>query len=281
MLEIDLLSLRMLPAPPRGVLAAFVLALLTSDVALAAPPPQDLREQAEALEVDGRHADAAGLWERLAKEATDDRQRLSGYLHAIDAWEAAVATSDDPAHHDAATSMILRAVEDPQIDDRARQELRAALERFEPAEVAPRVELLDPDGAAPRGGPRVPAPTVDNPRPSPLTIGGGVTLALAAPAVGGLVYAVLADRAIARDAEAQRDALKAGGDVDKIYIDQRRPEAILLRDLQIGLGVTAAVLVTTGVALVVAGQRARRPSSVSILPQAGRGLGGLALTGRF
>lgn len=65
-------------------------------------------------------------------------------------------------------------------------------------------------------------------RSSP-TAGRASTLALAAPALGGFIYPVAADQAIARDANEQREMLAAGSEIDPATIPDRRAEAVLLR----------------------------------------------------
>jgi len=118
-------------------------------------------------------------------------------------------------------------------------------------------------------------PTADVPRRSPLSIAGTSMLALAAPALGGTVYALIADRAIIREVDELTTYEPA--QADRLEDQARRVQA-----LAIGLGVTTAVLTSAGISLIIAGRRRSKKSrELSLLPQAGRDLRGLALIGRF
>ena len=181
--------------PARWALAALVLAV--PGHALATPGESSaFREE------------AAGH-ERAIDEAEDADQRSIATFEAIDAWLRAFDADGDLASSCAARAVLTRAVADEQLDVRARDELRQrfdhraatadacrALEAKEikEAEATPSIALIDPEGPAANQPPVV----ADRPRRSPRTIAGASLLALSAPAIGGLIYAALADAAIRR-----------------------------------------------------------------------------------
>ena len=192
-----------------------------------------------------------------------------------------------------------------------RDEFRTHLEKREAEGIQPTVALLDPFGdsparsdtpaacddapaygaapacdnaptacdapscdAAPAAGSSG-TPAADAPQRSPLSIAGISMLSLAAPALGGTVYALIADRAIIREV----DELTT---YEPDQADRLEDQARSVQALAIGLGVTTAVLTGTGISLIIAGRRRSKKSrELSLVPQAGRDLRGLALIGRF
>ena len=254
--------------------------------AAASDEHAELRHRAEALDDAGRHVEAAEAWEALVDAAEDPRERMHGYMHAAYAWTAAFEASGDAAHLEAAASVLRRATADGELDIQARDEFAAMLDdaerrRGERSRGERRVALLDPRGAPPSLPARLsmsePALMSDRPRPSPLTIAGGLSFALAAPALGGLVYALVVDRQLV-------DELGALPEYDPARVAVLKEDAREVRAMAIGFGVTSAALVGAGVGLVIAGRRqrtSRRGASLTLLPQATRAQGGLTLLGRF
>ncbi|MEZ4448294.1 MAG: hypothetical protein R3B09_02360 [Nannocystaceae bacterium] len=282
------------------VRAVLVLSLASPNAAHASTP---LEARAVALEEDGYHAEAARLWEQLAAEADDDRQRMRAAMQAANAWRDAYAKSGDRAHHCAAEAIVARALDDDELDARAREEFEGMLAELrsagvdctrstpivdDPPAAAPGAPTpASPDGptSAPLEGPASapllpPAPTDEDRGARRRTIAGGVMLALAAPAVGGLVYAALADRAIVRDFERLDAERKATGVVHPDEVARLDAEVPIVRGLAIGFGVSSAVLTGVGIALLATGRR-QRPASLAFTPQAHPNLGGVVVSGRF
>ncbi|MEZ4453009.1 MAG: hypothetical protein R3B09_26350 [Nannocystaceae bacterium] len=279
---------------PRLLHAALVLALLCPGPALAAPPSVDLdelRERAEAHDAAGRYGDAAAAWEAVAAAAPDLDPRMVATMHAFHGWMLAFEASGEAACRASARAILRRGLDDPQIDAGWREELQAALDKLD-ADASPRVPLLDPAGE-----PRVdrrpaskPAPIrdatsrleVDAPRRSPHRIAGAVSLSLAAPAVGGLVYALVRDAQITRQLElyGARDASSLSDD-EKADFNRLGAEAFFVRDLAIGLGITSGALIATSVGLLVHARRRAPARPLALLPGARPGFVGVALRGRF
>lgn len=281
------------------VRAVLVLALASPNAAHASTP---LEARAVALEEDGYHAEAARLWEQLLAEADDDRQRMRVAMQAANAWRDAYAESGDRAHHCAAETIVARALDDDELDARAREEFEGMLAALRSVGVdcsQPIAVVDDPPAAAPErptpattdgpasappegptSAPPLPAPTAEDRGARRRTIAGGVMLALAAPAVGGLVYAALADRAIVRDFERLDAERKATGVVHPDEVARLDAEVPIVRGMAIGFGVSSAVLAGVGIALLATGRR-QRPASLAISPQANPNLGGVVVSGRF
>ncbi|MEZ4448275.1 MAG: hypothetical protein R3B09_02265 [Nannocystaceae bacterium] len=275
--------------------AVLVVSLASPNAAKASTP---LEARAVALEEDGYHAEAARLWEQLLAEADDERQRTRAAMHAANAWRDAFAATGDPAHHCAAEAVIVHALEDDELDARAREEFDGMLAELRSAGVdctRPIAAVDDPSAAAPEepttsepleGPAAAPASTPplartdEDRRGRRRTIAGGVMLALAAPAVGGLVYAALADRAIVRDFQRLDAERKATGVVHPDEVARLDAEVPIVRDMVIGFGVSSAVLTGVGVALLATGRR-QRPASLAFAPQAHPKLGGVVVSGRF
>ncbi|MEZ4447892.1 MAG: hypothetical protein R3B09_00345 [Nannocystaceae bacterium] len=226
--------------------------------------------------------------ERAVEDAGDEVQRTLAYLHAIDAWLRAFAEDADLASSCAARAILTRALADERLDVRARDELRerfddragtasecCAIEADE-AEAPTSIALIDPEG--PAAG-RTPA-LGDRPRRSPRTIAGASLLALAAPALGGLVYAAFTDLAITRELRERQAKLEASGERNDARITALEAEGRRVIGLEIGLGVAAAALVGAGVGLI-AGRRDRSRRSLSIAPHGRAESGGIVLSGRF
>lgn len=275
---------------PRPLYVALVLALLCPGQALAAPPSVDvgeLRERAEALDAEGHYADAATAWENFAGAAADLDQRMLGTMHAFHAWMLAYESSGEEAYQTSARSILLRALDDPQLDAGWREELQAAVDKIE----APRVALLDPEGE-PRVDRPAPAPIIDGasalgpvpdaPRRDPYRIAGGVSLALAAPALGGLIYALARDAQITRQLELYEVMDKRSvDDGDKATVERLGAEGFRVRNLAIAFGTTSTVLVGVAVGLLVHARRRPPTRALALLPDARPGLAGVALRGRF
>jgi len=246
---------------------------------------EQLRERAARLESSGQHSKAAEIWAALVDESSDPRERMLAYMHAAHAWMAAFGASGSAELRESAEAVLRRALADEEIDPRAREEFAVYLEEIQRAtdgahpQESP-VVLLDPLSglSAPPSAPGALPSSVasDSPRRSPFTIAGGVVLALAAPAIGGFVYAAVADRQLVRE-------VRELDDYDPVRLGRLEDEAREVRAMAIGLGVTSAALVSTGVALVIAGHRreSRRTGPLALLPHATAGQGGLALVGRF
>ena len=281
MLDFAITSLTVLR--PRLLHAALVLALLCPRQALAASPSGELRERAEALDTAGRFGDAAAAWEELAAAAADLDQRMLGTIHAVHAWMLAFETSGEEACRASARAILRRGLDDPQIDAGWREELQAALDKLE----VPRVDLLDPEGEprVDRPAPildRAPALGADTPRRDPYRIVGAVSLALAAPALGGLIYALARDAQITRQLEiyGALDETARSDDIEA-KVDRLGAEGFLVRDLAIGAGVASGVLIGAGVALLVHARRRAPARALALLPGARPGLAGVVLRGRF
>lgn len=282
-------SLVMRPAARRrlvrrwpGAAVALVLALAPVKTPRAAPDAGDLFERAAALDQEGRHAEAAALWEQAIDEA-EARQRMLATFHALNAWMAAFEADGDRGSSCAARALLTRALADDQLDPRAREELRArfddrvAAERECVADSRPPVALLDAEGPPPR-----PAPVSDDrPRRAPKTSAGAVLLGVAAPAVGGFVYTIVADRRIIRGYDRLREDFDATGTYDQAEAARLDAEGPVIRDLAIGLGVSTAVLTGAAIGLLVAGRGERARTSITVAPQARADLGGVVLSGRF
>ncbi|MEZ4449120.1 MAG: hypothetical protein R3B09_06540 [Nannocystaceae bacterium] len=286
-----------------AVAAALALSTASSARAVSSSTPiEQLQREALALDKAGDHPEAARRWESAASALTDDAEaRMFAYFHAANAWIAAYDGAHHLSHLCAARSIVARALADAQLDDRARstfQELKQALdarggecpETASPSaetatDDAPRrstVALLEPHSdlnPAPR-----PLPTSDTPRRSPHRIAGAVSLALAAPALGGLTYAFVRDAQIARQLDLYTATLKAGGHLgadEDAHAKELGAEAFFVRGLGIGLGLTSAALLGAGVGLVVHARRRSTARSLALLPDARPGLAGVALWGRF
>ncbi|MEZ4448178.1 MAG: hypothetical protein R3B09_01780 [Nannocystaceae bacterium] len=242
--------------------------------------------------------DAATLQEQAARsegaidEAGDEDQRMLAYFRAIDGWLRAFAVDGELASSCAARAILTRALDDERLDVRVREELR---ERFDARAASEReceareregqrqptrsttVPLLDPGGPLDQ---QFAEPT-DGPRRSPRTIAGATLLALAAPAVGGLVFAALTDVAVAREVRERQTKLETSGERNDARIAELEVEAKRALGLEIGLGIGTAALVGAGVALLATRHRARGPRPLSIAPNAGASFGGVVLSGRF
>lgn len=264
--------------PARWALAA--LALAVPGHAAAAPG------EASAIR------DEAAGYEREIDEAEDADQRSIATFEAIDAWLRAFAVDGNLTASCAARAVLTRALADERLDVRARDELRQrfdhraatagecrALEAKEikEAEAAPSIALIDPEG--PAAGQTL--AVGDRPRRSSRTIAGASLLALSAPAIGGLIYAALADAAIRREVSERQATLEDTGEHHEARIADLEVSARRALGLEIGLGVAAAGLVGAGVGLLVTGRRDRGPRSLSIAPNARVDFGGVVLSGRF
>jgi len=263
-----------------------------------------LRERAGSLDASGNHVEAAKIWEQLIDTSSEPRERMHAYMHAAHAWMAASRSTGAVDLREAAVSVLRRALVDEAIDPRAREEFASTLEEIEhalPSENAdaPRVRLLDPRVglSAPVAGSGFDSPPgvatsqlgvatsrssdstpfiADNPPRSPLTIAGGVTLALAAPLLGGLTYALLVDREITRQVAGMTE-------YDPVRLGRLEDSAREVQGMAIGFGIASATLATAGIGLVIAGHRRKslRTGSVTLLPQGTAGRAELALVGRF
>jgi len=283
------------------VLVPLAIALGLPANARATPAVTDLAEQAIELDQQGEYAKAAALWER--KSATDEgEERTVSLLHAVDAWRAAHAETGAPAHHCAAEALVAQTLAEDSLDRRARadfmsmfEELRAQEVECDPAEQPSDAETEESPaepwrtpglsvaptntiGPAPRDG--------EEDRPTPSTVAGAVMLSLAAPLVGGTVYALVDDAAVGSELTAYQGRVDAGdrlSETERLHIEELGGRAIRDRSLALGLGISGAVLSGIGVGLLIHGRRARatRGTRLSLQPRLGRDAAGLVLGGRF
>ncbi len=286
-----------------GVVLAFALpsAPVSAAELSAEVTAKALRSRAEAFEDEADFSSAAESWVELMAEDGDPELWLVAAYRAQQAFRTAANSEDDRNHLCRAREVIAEVLANDglEADERADfEDFRLAVEAdlivdFNTACSLEQVPDLLPvhSQAANEAGPR--APLFENnddtqPRPadgkcSALTSAGTVTLALAAPALGGMLYAFFADRALVREGDRLRE------DYDPQRLATLKGEAREVRGLAVGFGVTSAVLIGTGVGLVIAGRRQhqrqhqqkRTHRRLSILPRAGRSTGGITLTGRF
>ena len=184
-----------------------------------------LADEALALVQQKRFPEASAAWERLAEHESDTEARVIAQIHAADARLMAFEASGEPAHHCAAERILARILEEEiELDERARQDFTEMLEESRslgiecstdksPSEPRRRTVPLLMDTttrSAPSPSPRRAAPRAegeaDTPRRSTQTnastISGAVSLSLAAPLLGGLLYALLDDLSVSAELQA-------------------------------------------------------------------------------
>jgi len=222
-------------------------------------------------------------------------------LHAVDAWRAAHAETGMPSHHCAAEALVSQTLAEDPLDRRARadfmdmfEELRAqGIECASPelssdAEIESAAEARQtPELSAAPTNTIGPVPRDDEQaRPAPSTVAGAVMLSLAAPLVGGTIYALIDDAAVASELTSTTGRVETGDTLsvaERLRIDELGERAVRDRNLAIGLGVSGAVLSAIGVGLLLHGRRTRttRSARLSLQPRLGRDAAGLILGGRF
>jgi len=282
------------------LLVSLAVALGLPANARATPAEMDLAAQAIELDQQGKYAKAAALWER--KSATDDgEERTMSILHAVDAWRAAHAETGALAHHCAAEGLVAQTLADDTLDRRARADFMGMFEELR----AQGVDCASPkqpshtglaSSASPRQTPELsvaaantfgPAPRDDEQaRPAPSTVAGAVMVSLAAPLVGGTVYALIDDAAVTSELNTYSERVEGGdtlSDAERLRIAELGDRAVRDRNLAIGLGISGAVLSGIGVGLLIHGRRTRtaRGTRLSLQPRLGRDAAGLILGGHF
>lgn len=275
--------------PPRWAALLVVTALVMPGHVGATPATDDdLHARAVDLDERGPAIEAAALWEALARETDDDDLRLVAYARAVAAWERAHAASGDPRCVCAARSLVALALADERLVDEGRRELAARASALEAHAVdcsRPRVPMLVGPSRPP---PTPPTPPIDGPitidepkRLPPQMVAGALMIAIAAPALGGFIYAAAEDRKIVRGFRRLGAQYDQTDTYDEAEAQRLKAEAPIVRGMAIGLGLTTAALTGVAVGLLVAGHRARTRSttSLSLLPDT-RG-GGVVLRGRF
>ena len=268
--------------------------------ARATPAATDLAAQAIELDRRGEYAKAAALWER--KSAIDEgEERTMSILHAVDAWRAAHAETGASAHHCAAEALVSRTLAEDTLDRRARADFMGMFEelRARKVECASSEQTNDAETESPPEPRQTPersaapedivAPALhddEQARPAPSTVAGAVMLSLAAPLVGGTVYALIDDASVARELNSYTRRVEAGDTLsaaERLRIEELGDRAIRDRNLALGLGISGAVLTGMGVGLLIHGRRVRttQGSRLSLQPRLGRDAAGLTLGGRF
>jgi len=146
--------------------------------------------------------------------------------------------------------------------ERLREELRALI-----ATAPPPLVIAEAPPPAP--------PVADAPRRiGPLTFAGGITLGLGAAALIGTMTAALEGRRVDRDGARAAMRGAQAPELDELLIRGTRAN-----QAAIGTAVVGALLITTGVALLVTGRVRRRP--VALAPSFGPGLVGMSFGARF
>lgn len=268
--------------------------------ARATPAAMNLAAQAKELDQRGEYAKAAALWER--KSAIDEgEERTMSILHAVDAWRAAHAETGASAHHCAAETLVSQTLAEDTLDRRARADFMGMFEelRAQKIECASSERITDAETESPAEPPqtseRSSAPTIiigpaphdgEQGRPAPSTVAGAVMLSLAAPLVGGTVYALIDDAAVANELTSYTARVEAGDTLsaaERLRIEELGDRAVRDRNLAIGLGISGAVLTGIGVGLLIHGRRVRttRDARLSLQPRLRRDGAGLVLGGRF
>lgn len=293
MIDLALPSRLLRDQPPRRSsrwAALLIAAALAMPGHVGATPATDDDLHARAVDLDERGPDveAAALWEALARETDDDDLRLVAYARAIAAWERAHAASGDPRHVCAARTLVALALADERLVDEGRRELAARASALEAHAIdcsRPRVPMLVGPSRPPPIPPTPPIDgpiTIDEPKRLPRqTVAGAVMMALAAPTLGGFIYAAAEDRKIVRGFRRLGAQYDQTDTYDEAEARRLEAEAPVVRGMAIGLGLTTAALTGVALGLLVVGHRARSKSttSLSILPDT-RG-GGVVLGGRF
>jgi len=256
----------------------------------------------QAIEHDqrGEYEKAAALWER--KSATDEgEERIMSILHAVDAWRAAHAETGMPNHHCAAEALVSQTLAEHTLDRRARADFMGMFEDLRAQEIECASPELSSDAeiesaAEARQRPELSAaPTNtfghvqrdgEHERAAPSAIAGAVMLSLAAPLVGGTIYALVDDGAVTRELNTYSERVEAGDtltDAERLRIAELGDRAVRDRNLALGLGISGAVLSGIGVGLLIHGRRTRttRDARLSLRPRLGRDTAGLILGGRF
>jgi len=120
-----------------------------------------------------------------------------------------------------------------------------------------------------------PPPQVDVPRRgTPLTLAGGITLGFGGALLIGTVIAAIEGRRVDRDGER---AVMRGAEAAEL--DELLTRGTRANQAAIGTAVVGAVLVTTGVALLITDRLRRGP--IALAPNLGRGVVGLTFAARF
>jgi hypothetical protein len=279
----------------RSLLALICAVALGTPANARAAPSADLAEQALKLDQQGRYAEAAALWERKAAE-DEGEERLVSILHAADAWTAAHAATGDVAHHCAAEALVARTLAEEALDRRSRADFMSMFEALREKGIEcgshEQASADEPDraeeAAVPASRSSQPQSTDDRPRAelSPGAIVGATALSLAAPLVGGTVYALIDDAAVARELDTYTRRVESGGslsDTERLRVEELGERAIRDRNVAIGLGISGAVLTGLGLGMLLRGRRSqtRQPSQLSLQPRLGRDAAGLTLNGRF
>ncbi len=257
-------------------------------------------DQALAFDAQGLYLEAAAQWEKSAACEVDIEAQVIARLHAVDALHLAFEKSEDPADHCAAEGILLRILEEDSLEYRARADFTKMLEQSRAAAID--CSILDESDAASASRKHRVSLLFDKPgqvpvdtRPTDLrmppanasTVFGSLSLALAVPVLGGLLYAVIDDSKITRTLDADTAAIEAGNspsEAEMLAAKQLGDRGIRNRNLEIGLGISSAALTGLGVGLLIRGRRKMvrmSDTQISVLPHASPRGAGVALRGRF
>jgi len=268
---------------------------------------RDLEGEALALVQQERFLEASAAWERLAAHESETEARVIAEVHAADAWLMAFEVSGDPGHHCAAERILARILEEEvALDERARQDFTKMLDdsrssgidcstHKSSAELSRRtVPLLMGTAQRSRPSPRRATPSTEadmlrgsSARTNASTISGAVSLSLAGPLLGGLLYALLDDLRVSKELRAYTARVKAGeglSDAGILHAEQLGDRALRNRSLALGLGLSGAALTGLGIGLLIRGKRRSArggDAQLSIHPQTSPRSTGVALLGRF
>jgi len=279
-----------------------MVAMAVARPALAAPAAPQTREPA-GVPLAVSHEGTEGVDDPMSRAASliNDGQVLfdtADFTGAIERWTQAYATLPDaPDIHTARnllTYQIAQAhIEAHAIDGqpthlrKAERLLSRYIEGLAPEEAEARIsaenlreDLRQRIATAPppvviAEAPPPPPPFVDAPRPkNRLMLAGGITLGVGGALLVGTVVAALEGRQIDRDGE--RAVIRGA---ESAELDELLSRGTRANQAAIGTAVTGAVLVTAGVALLIAGRLRRGP--IALAPTLAPGLVGMSFRTRF